>query len=177
MALITRVTRLFRADVHAVLDRLEEPDALLSQAIREMAEALAADRQRLRGLQHERDQLDLRASDLARTLAGIEEELATGFEAGRDDLARAAIRRRLQTGRLAGLLERRRASLAQAVQALERRCQDNATRLADLERKAEFMAETPEPDETAHCGRGETSVSDDEVELAFLRERRQRGLS
>ena len=40
MALINRMSRLFTADVHAVLDRIEEPDVLLRQAIREMEEAL-----------------------------------------------------------------------------------------------------------------------------------------
>ena len=44
MALITRVSRLLRADVHAVLDRLEEPDVLLQQAIRDMEEVVAEQR-------------------------------------------------------------------------------------------------------------------------------------
>ena len=43
MALITRVARLFRADLHAVLDRIEEPDVLLKQAVREMEEELASE--------------------------------------------------------------------------------------------------------------------------------------
>ena len=41
MALITRVSRLFQADFHAVLDRIEEPEVLLRQAVREMEEELA----------------------------------------------------------------------------------------------------------------------------------------
>ena len=43
MALITRVSRLFQADLHAVLDRIEEPEVLLKQAVREMEEELARD--------------------------------------------------------------------------------------------------------------------------------------
>ena len=46
MALITRVSRLFQADFHAVLDRIEEPEVLLRQAVREMEEELARDEQR-----------------------------------------------------------------------------------------------------------------------------------
>ena len=46
MALITRVSRLFQADFHAVLDRIEDPEALLRQAVREMEEELAHDEQR-----------------------------------------------------------------------------------------------------------------------------------
>ena len=48
MVLISRISRLFRADLHAVLDRIEEPEALLRQAIREMEELLAQDEQRSR---------------------------------------------------------------------------------------------------------------------------------
>ena len=36
MALINRLSRLFKADFHAVLDQIEEPELLLKQAIREM---------------------------------------------------------------------------------------------------------------------------------------------
>ncbi len=46
MALVTRLTRLFQADFHAVLDRIEEPELQLRQAVREMQFALEQDRQR-----------------------------------------------------------------------------------------------------------------------------------
>ena len=57
MALITRVSRLFQADFHAVLDRIEEPEAILRQAVREMEEELARDEQRSTMLQQEQRQL------------------------------------------------------------------------------------------------------------------------
>ena len=41
MALINRVARLFKADFHAVLDQIEEPELLLKQAVREMEDELA----------------------------------------------------------------------------------------------------------------------------------------
>ena len=53
MALINRMSRLFTADVHAVLDRIEEPDVLLKHAVREMEEELARSEQRVRTLEHE----------------------------------------------------------------------------------------------------------------------------
>ena len=58
MALITRLSRLFQADLHAVLDRIEEPDTLLRQAMREMEEALDPDAQQIKRLQLEQGQLD-----------------------------------------------------------------------------------------------------------------------
>ena len=52
MALVTRLSRLFQADFHAVLDRIEEPDLQLRQAVREMQFALDQDQQRQQLLQH-----------------------------------------------------------------------------------------------------------------------------
>ena len=40
MPILNRVKRLFQADVHAILDAIEEPEAVLKQAIREMQENL-----------------------------------------------------------------------------------------------------------------------------------------
>ena len=73
MALINRVTRLFRADLHAVLDRIEEPDALLKQAIREMEEALDHNEQQLKVLSHEMSQLSIRYSELEQNLEDLEQ--------------------------------------------------------------------------------------------------------
>ena len=63
MALITRLTRLFRADVHAVLDRIEEPDVLLRQAVRDMEEECGRDAQRVALLGREQELLAARAAD------------------------------------------------------------------------------------------------------------------
>jgi phage shock protein A len=71
MALINRVSRLFTADLHAVLDRIEEPDALLRQAIREMEEDLANTEQRIGWLEHERDQLAGRQTEIEQSLADV----------------------------------------------------------------------------------------------------------
>ena len=68
MALVNRVTRLFKADFHAVLDRIEEPDVLLRQAIREMQDDLAGDEQQLRSLKVEARQLEQREADLQQSL-------------------------------------------------------------------------------------------------------------
>jgi phage shock protein A len=89
MALITRMSRLFRADVNAVLDQIEEPAILLRQAVREMEEELARDEQRARLLEHEQRQLDARLAALERARRDLDAQLDTCFDAGKDDLARA----------------------------------------------------------------------------------------
>jgi phage shock protein A len=73
MALVTRLSRLFQADFHAVLDRIEEPDLQLRQAVREMQFTLDQDQQRLKLLQHEAAQLDKASRAASANLEGYDE--------------------------------------------------------------------------------------------------------
>lgn len=176
MALITRVSRLFQADFHAVLDRIEDPGILLRQAVREMEAELARDEQRSKVLQHERRQLMNRASDLEQSLQQTEKELDTCFEAGNEDLARACIRRRLETQRFGKHLSRRRAVLGETLDDLGTRIRENRARLEGMRQKAELLAEEDtRPAEDWSIP--DVTVRDEDVEVAFLREKQHRSRS
>ena len=98
MALITRLSRLFEADFHAVLDRIEEPELQLRQAVREMRFALEQNRQRLKLLQHEAVQLDKTSADRKTSIEGFDQELDICLAAKEEDLARDLVRRKLAAG-------------------------------------------------------------------------------
>ncbi len=97
MALINRMSRLFTADMHAVLDRIEEPDVLLKHAIREMEEELARCEQHVRTLDHERGLLADRHRKVQSALMELNGQLDVCFTNGNDELARKVIKRRLET--------------------------------------------------------------------------------
>ena len=178
MALITRVSRLFRADLNAVLDRIEEPDVLLRQAVREMEEALAGDERRLKVLKHEQMQLLSREAEIEQSLAEIEEELDVCFESQKDDLARALIKRKLEAQRFCKALTRRREALGQTLTGLKTRLDENRASLEAMRQKAELLAEEEaagRPEES--WATPESSVRDEDVEVAFLREKQKRGRS
>jgi phage shock protein A len=175
MALITRVSRLFRADLHAVLDRIEEPDILLRQAVREMEEEVARDDQHLRVLSHEHRELVSRESDLNRSFGEMEAELDLCFESGNDDLARALIRRKLETQRMCKLLSRKRGVLDETLGALRIRLAENRGRLESMRQKAELLAQHEAPAQTEEVWTSpDVSVRDEDVEVAFLREKQRR---
>ena len=88
MALINRVSRLFKADFHAVLDHIEEPEQLLKQAIRDMEDDLAAAEQRVILCAHDQDALSVRRNELDDTLSEIDEQLDLCFESDKDDRPR-----------------------------------------------------------------------------------------
>jgi len=179
MALITRIARLFRADLHAVLDRMEEPDVLLRQAVREMEEALAADEQRLRLLRHEQEQLTARRRELARALERLAEEIDLCFASGKEELARTLIRRQLEAQRLEQVVARRAEALQGSVDGLAARTEENRGRLESMRQKAELLAEEErgERDATPADAGAPTPVRDEEVEVAFLREKQRRAQS
>jgi len=169
MALITRVSRLFRADLHAVLDRLEEPDVLLRQALREMEEDLDQDARQLRGLDAEHAQAAARRGQLDATLARLAGELDVCFAAGNGTLARALIRRRLETERMTQVLAHRQEQLDAQRAALQSRLAENRRQLEEVRQKAELFAAEEEPArEPVRASGGEFTVRDEDVEVAFL---------
>jgi phage shock protein A len=182
MALITRVSRLFRADVNAVLDRMEEPELLLKQAVREMEEALDRDEQRAKLLALELQQIASRRSDLEQRLGETEEELDLCFDTDNEALARVMLKRKLEAERFAKFLGRKQKELSLTADQLKRRLDENRSRLGSMRQKAALLA-TEEPGDDTVSGWAEPeftrqfAVSDEDVELAFLRERQKRAQS
>lgn len=175
MALITRLSRMFRADMHAVLDRIEEPQQLLQQAIREMEEALLQEQQQLQLLHHEERQLQRRLQGLQQELAQSDEELDLCFNAQQEGLARNIIKRRLQGERLGKLLRQQAELLGERVRQLAPRIEQNRVELEGMRQKAELLArEQPASDYERAGGDLGVVVSEDEVEVALLRERERR---
>ena len=175
MALITRVSRLFQADFHAVLDRIEEPEVLLRQAVREMEEELARDEQRSKIMNHEQGQLTARENDLEQSLHEIEEQLDVCFDTGNDDLARACVKRKLEVQRCCKSLSRKRQALQKTLDDIDTRLRENRARLESMRQKAELLAEE------STCERPvdnwtlpDISVRDEDLEVAFLREKQHR---
>ena len=172
MALITRVARLFRADMHAVLDRIEEPQQLLAQAIREMEEALQQEQQQLKLLEHEQGELRRRLQGVEQGQAKSEEELDLCFDSKQEELARGIIRRRLETERHGALLVQKGEALAEQIRQLKPRIEQHRDALQGMRQKAEFLGS--EGPACASAPAAAVSVRDDEVEVAFLRERQRR---
>jgi len=184
MALINRVSRLFKADFHAVLDQIEEPEQLLKQAIRDMEDDLAATEQRIKLCAHDTEALSVRKSELVNALAEIDEQLDLCFESDKDDLAKNLIRKKLEAARLLQRLNTKHAANEKYLADQGAMLDENRTTLEGLRQKAELFAQrspvhstgSSEFDDIAWMAR-EMAVGDDEVEVAFLREKGLRGAS
>jgi phage shock protein A len=174
MALISRVSRLLRADLHAVLDHLEEPDVLLRQAVREMEEALARDAVHLKRLCQEHEHLARREQELQQVIGNIDDELDVCFEAAEHELARSLCRRKLETQQLLETITRRREWTNREHDVLEERYREQQIRFESMRQKAELLAtESAKIDDDLAPQPGQ-HVPGDAVEVAFLREQHKR---
>jgi phage shock protein A len=181
MALITRISRLFKADFHAVLDQVEEPRMLLKQAIREMEDGLSETELRQRHTLSERDELKQRQDELEKALSDIEEELDICFESNEADLARELIKRKLQTQRLAKRVSALLRAAEKELIGHQKILQENRATLESMRQKAELIPERLTKNDRGHpaidditWSPRELGVSDNDIEIAYLREKKRR---
>lgn len=177
MAIVNRITRLFTADVHAVLDRLEEPDALLRQAIREMEAALTERTRELKALELDLELVRARSSEVERALAAIREEIDLCFAAGHEALVRTCLRRRLEGERLLRMLSQRVAALTQQIEQTAPVLEQQRERLETMRQKAALFDVELASGASTDCSRwagAETPVSEADIDLALLREQQAR---
>jgi phage shock protein A len=171
MALMTRLGRLFTADMHAVLDRLEEPEQVLRQALREMEVQASATGRNEVVLRGEIGRLRRLHEQAASKLAALDAELDLCLEEGQDDLARTTIRKKLGC-------EQRQQSLSSQIErmsdehaALEETKAQQHRVLNDLRQKAEVFDADPPAQEGEYL---DVAVDADAVEVALLKEKQLR---
>lgn len=183
MALINRVSRLFKADFHAVLDQIEEPELLLKQAVRDMEDELSATEQRIALCAHEQDALAVRRREIQASTDDINSQLDLCFESGRDELVRGLIRKKLEAERILKRLDARFEANDSRLGEQRKLLDDNRATLESLRQKAELFAQrgpsiegSTQYDDIGWLAR-DMSIGDDEVEIAFLREKAKRASS
>lgn len=178
MALITRISRLFQADFHAVLDRIEEPDIQLKQAIREMQFDLQQDEQCLLLMQHETETLEQATSQGRQQLPAFDAELDLCFSAGKHELARDLIRRKLETQRQLHHTTLQLARLSSAMGKLEKRIAEHREQLQHMEQKLDLLdTHSSEIPGQACYTEARHPVRKEEIEIAFLQEQQKRAAS
>lgn len=183
MALINRVSRLFKADFNAVLDQIEEPEQLLKQAIRDMEDELAATNQRISLCAHDQEALGIRRNELQSAVGEYNDQLDLCFESDKDDLAKALIRKKLEADRILKQLVSKFEANERYLDEQRKLLDENRATLDSLAQKAELLATRPSAsgsgsdfDDIGWMSR-ELSIGDDEIEIAYLREKAQRSAS
>ncbi len=93
MGILTRVVRIFKADVHGVMDQLEDQGLLLKQHLRDMAQALSLKEAKLNKMLASRKQAQQEHAKYRQQSQALEQDLAIAIHKNKDDIARMLIRK------------------------------------------------------------------------------------
>lgn len=94
MGIMTRMLRLCKADVHGVMDQLEDKGLLLRQYLREMEDSLENKERQIQGMTRNAEQLQHHILRHGEEMEKLEADLNLAIEKEKDDIARMLIRRR-----------------------------------------------------------------------------------
>jgi phage shock protein A len=173
MALISRLSRLFEADFHAVLDRIEEPELQLKQAVREMRLALDQNRQRQKLLQHEAVQLDKAVADTVAFIDDLDDQLDICLKAKKEDLARDLVRRKLAGGTRLQILRQQAEGVSSQLDELDAEIDEQGQALDSMQQKLDLLS-TQNPGVGGSAFDGPQTIRSEEIEIALLREKKRR---
>ncbi len=94
MTLLDRLSRLIRANLSDLLRRAEDPEKIINQALEDMKEALREAREQVAAALAEGKRLEREVESHLQEATLWEEKAKEALKAGREDLAKEALRRR-----------------------------------------------------------------------------------
>jgi phage shock protein A len=140
MGVMSRLLRLCKADLHGVMDRIEDQDLLLKQYLREMEDALAADQKRLENLKARRTQAERTLAVCRERLGALEADIALAVAKEKDDIARMLIRKKYPLGRQTADLETRLFRMRADIEAGEAAYAQRLAALGEIRQRAAAVA-------------------------------------
>jgi phage shock protein A len=93
MAILARIIQLFKADIHGVMDQIEDQGLLLKQHLRNMEASLTEKEMKLKKMSFLLDQSQQEHQKGERETGNLEQDLAVAIKKDRDDIARMLIKK------------------------------------------------------------------------------------
>lgn len=174
MSVVTRLTRLLQADLHAMLDHMEAPEVLLKQAIREMEAELMLLRKALDAKSNQRLQLEQQRKQLVDGLQQHDVELALCLQHDNDALARNLLRKKLAADMQAARLQQQIARLKQELEHDGAGLQQQQTELEQLQQQAQWIVQASVVSQ-GDALTAEGMITEADIELALLKAKSERG--
>ena len=181
MGIVTRVIRIFKADVHGVMDQLEDQGLLLKQHLRDMAEALNHKEVKLNKMLVSRKQAQQEYDKYQQQSQALEQDLAVAVRKNKDEIARMLIRKIKPLDSLRDEIADRMRNLDQDISQDREHLDQQRLQYDRLKhRSVDFLNKTPMHDwrndlaEIDHASKyGE--LSEEEVELELLKRKEALG--
>ena len=92
--IMDRLTRLVRANINDLIDQAEDPEKMIDQIIREMQESIVTARSQVAAMIAQEKELELEVAETSKLASEWGRKAERAVTAGKDDLAREALRRK-----------------------------------------------------------------------------------
>ena len=181
MGIMTRVVKIFKADIHGVMDQLEDQGLLLKQHLREMEEALNLKEAKLNKMLASRNQMQKEYDKYKQQTEILEKDLAVSIHKNKDDIARMLIRKIIPLSSLRDELAGNMKALNEEISAYKDHLDQQRLQYEQLRhRSVEFFQKTQMQewrndlsDVVPNGKYGE--VSDEEIELELIKRKEALG--
>jgi phage shock protein A len=139
MAILDRLGNILRANINEMLDKAEDPEKMLNQISRDMAEAIKEARAQVAETIAQEHLLRENMERNRRLSAEWEQKAEIAVERGRDDLAREALKRKRDFESNANAYETQLNTQHQMVEKLKTDLQALESKYEDLQRNREML--------------------------------------
>ncbi|MCL4534579.1 MAG: PspA/IM30 family protein [Bacteroidetes bacterium] len=139
MAILNRVSNILRANINDMLDHAEDPEKMLNQICRDMAQAIQEAKAQVTETIAQENLLKSNLENARNMAAQWQEKAELAVEKGRDDLAREALHRKRDFEGNAQVYETQLASQHQMVDKLKADLQALEEKYEDLLRNREVL--------------------------------------
>jgi phage shock protein A len=173
MTILTRITRLFKADIHGILDSLEEPESILKQAIRDMQDEIDKATAAISAFSQQQERLLQKQQTLSERIKDLQQQLRFCFSENNESLAKSVIRKKLQAECSQNEISRQLANLSEEKDRLIAETGERKEKLQSICDKLVLFTEQNPFNEPATATEANTSIHQDDIELAFLYEKQR----
>jgi len=140
MGIFSRLNRVIKANLNALIDEAEDPDKLIGQTVADMKSALGRARKELIEATGSARRLDKKEKELEAEAQDWERKAVLALEQDDENLAREALRRKARSSKEAQVVRARAAEQATAAEAMKTQLERIEGKLDDLKARQKTLA-------------------------------------
>ncbi len=140
MGIFSRLNRVIKSNLNALIDQAEDPDKMIGQTVSDMKSALKRARKDLVEAMGSARRLDKKEQELRDEAADWEKKAVLALERDDDDLAREALRRKARALKDADAVRDRAAEQATAADSMKAQLERLEEKLDDLKARQKTLA-------------------------------------
>lgn len=175
MGIMTRFTRLCKADIHGVMDQIEDKELMLKQCLREMEASLVQKQAQYNQLKISLQEIENDTRQLKRENEKNEQDLMIAIEKEKDDIARLLIKKRIKTDQHQEACARQAESIKRQIEMLTENIEAQKHQFAEMKLRSESWFQRAEHRKWEECTPSAVSenawhsISDEEIELELIK--------